>query len=430
MKVIQVPNHTLNYVALVFNIRAGSAFDPPGKEGLAYATANMLQRGTARFTREQVADELDFVGTGISVSVGTEGVQLFADCATTNLPGLLDILGEVLATPRFDAEELEKLKRQTLAEIQEMRDNDSGLASYFFSALVHEGHRYGPPARGYETSIATLTRQDVVDFYERHYRRSEFVLGLAGDIGPGTEAQVLEATVGRLPAGRPFPRPAPVPPGPNGLDILLVTKPERSQAQVAIGQKAVPGSDPRFLPATVAVTGFGGTFTSVLVREIREKRGWSYGVGAALAPGRYTGTFRIRYAPKLENVAEAIQLTLDLLAGLRDDGLEPEHLDFARSYLVNQHPFSIDTPVHRLDYLLTLHLTGRPESLVDRFTTEVRSIADSHASSALASFLTPDRSRIVVVGDVSLQELLGKLPGIARMRTVPFDHDGPLPDGR
>jgi len=427
MKVIQVENHTLTYIALVLNARAGSALDPPGREGLAYVTAHMLQRGTRRHTREQVADELDLVGTGINVSVGAEGVQFFVDCASANLPGLLDVLSEVLAAPIFDPAELDKLKRQTLAEIHELRDSDAGLAAYFFSALLHEGHRYGPPARGYETSLASITRDDVVEFYRKHYTQAAFVVGIAGDIGPTIRDQVLDATVRRLPAGRTRPATPPVPAGPHGLDLLLVTKPERTQAQVAVGQKAIPGSDPRFMPATVAVTGFGGTFTSVLVREIREKRGWSYGVGAGLAPGRYTGTFRIRYAPKNENVAEALSLTLDLLSALRTDGLANEHLEFARNYLVNQHPFSVDTPVHRLDFLLTLQLTGRPLSQLDRFAETVRTVTDADANSAISSFLEPERSRIVVVGDASLQDSLVKLPGIARFRTVPFDHDGPLP---
>jgi zinc protease len=427
MKTVYVENHTLEYVGLGLTFQGGAAMDPPGKEGLAYLTANMLLKGTGQHDREALGAAFDFVGTNIGISVGQESIQVTVDCSTRNLDKVLGLTREAVAESIFPEEELEKLKRQTIAELVEMRDSDSGALRLFFSALLFEGHPYGVPTRGYAESLQAITREDVLAFHRRVFSGRNLLVGVAGDLAPEAAESLHGYFAAALPEGEALPETAAVPEPEAGLRVLLVTKPDRSQAQIAIGQAGIRGSDPRLFPAMVAVTGFGGTFTSVLVREIREKRGWSYGVGAALVPGRNAGLFQVRYAPANGDVVPSIELTLELLRDLAQNGLPADELEFARKYLVNQYPFMFDTPLKRLELDTNVILSGKPADYVERFVERVGAVTEAGALEAMGGILQTDRLTIVVVGDESLAESLKALPGIASFRTVPYTWDGPLP---
>jgi zinc protease len=427
MTTVHVENHTLAYVAIGATFQAGAAQDPKGKEGLSYLTANMLLRGTKKYSREQLMDELDFVGSSVGVSPGRESTQFTVDCSTRNLPVLLDLLQEIFSHPTFPEEELEKLKRQTLAELSEMKDSDSTATKIFFSELLFQGHPYAHPTRGYETSLAAITRADVAAFYEQHYVRNNLLLGVAGDLDSAAVDAMRRQLFAHLKDGPTQVETEVVPAPAPGLDVLLVTRPDRSQAQVAIGQTGILGNSPLLFPLDVAITGFGGTFTSVLVREIREKRGWSYGVGAAMVPGRHTGLFQIRFAPANADVVPAITLTRELLAGLVANGLEAEHIQFAQDYLANQYPFLLDTPLKKLELALDVVLSNKPADYVEKYVERVRAVTPEGARAALAATLQPDSMVVVVVGDPSLAQALKAMPGVARFRSIPFSWDGPLP---
>lgn len=427
MTTVHVENHTLEYVALSITFQIGAAQDPAGKEGLAHLAANMLLRGTRTHSREELADELDFVGTSIGVSVGRETTQIFVDCSTRNLPQLLSLLENVITTPTFPEEELEKLKRQTIAELSELRDSDGGASRLFFSELLFEGHPYAHPTRGYEATVAEITRDEVKAFYRDYFTRANVLLGIAGDVTEGTVPQMRSQLLSKLPAGEPRPATPDVPSFDPGLRILLVTRPDRSQAQVAIGQTGLRGDSPDLFPATVAITGFGGTFTSVLVREIREKRGWSYGVGAALVPGRYTGLFQVRYAPATQDVVPAIKLTGELLDDLAANGLPEEHIEFAKSYMSSQYPFLLDTPHKRLAMALDVVLSNKPKDYVENYVKSVEAVTVDGAKVAINGLLRPTDLAVVVVGDPALAESLAALPGVTSFRQISYSWDGPLP---
>ena len=427
MKVIQVENHSLEYVAVNITFAVGSALDPPGKEGLAFFTSQMLTRGTGRYSKQALAEEIDYLGSNIAVASGTETVQVVADCASRNLPRLLELITEVVVHPTFPEEELEKLKRQTLADIAEVKDTDAAAAALFFGQLVFEGHPYSHPARGYARTVKSFTRDDVVGFYRDHYVKANAVIGVAGDVTPEEVKELVIAAVASLPEGSKRPPTQDVPSRTEGLDILLVTKPERTQSHVVIGQPAVRGDYPDLFSLSTAVTGFGGTFTSILVREIREKRGWSYGVGASLLPGRYSGLFQVRFAPATEDTTPAIGLTLNMLGDLARDGLDDENLDFAKQYLINQYPFLLDTSVKKMELELNAYLTGKPAGYLDTYVDTIAAVSRESARRSVGEVLSPGNSCIVVVGDEGLEKALNDLPGVTRVRTVPHTWDGDLP---
>mgnify|MGYP002640218680 CR=1 FL=1 len=427
MTTVHVENHTLEYVALVLTFQVGAAHDPKGKEGLANLAANMLLRGTSSHSREALADELDFIGTSIGINVGRETTQLFVDCATRNLPKLIDLLEEVLVDSTFPKDEFEKLQRQTVAELSEMRDSDGDVARLFFSELIFEGHPYAHPTQGYESTVAAVTRDEAEEFYRHYFTRTDVLVGIAGDVAADAVPGIRRQLLAKLPAGRNTPVTPAVPASGPGLRVLLVTRPESTQAQVAIGQTALRGDSPDLFPATVAVTGFGGTFTSVLVREIREVRGWSYGVGAALVPGRHTGLFKVSYAPSTQDVVPAIELTGELLRDLAGKGLAEEHIKFAQGYLSSQYPFMLDTPHKRLAMAMDVVLANKPDDYVERYVDYVGGVTVEEARRVVADLLRPDDLAIVVVGDSALAKGLAGLPGVVSFRQVSATWEGPLP---
>jgi len=427
MKIIQVQNRGLPYVAFKFTFGSGAAQDPPGKEGLAYLTAHMLSRGTAAHTRNQLADELDFVGSSAGIIVRNESIQVAADCSTRNLQRLLSLLAEMIARPAFPETELEKLKRQTIAEISELKDSDGAAAGLFFAQLLFEGHPYAHPIRGYRDTVSAITRDDVVAFYQKHFCTAALVVGVAGDLDKRTAQDASSSVASLLPEGVESPPTPPAPGRGGGVRGLLVTKPDKSQAQVVLGQPAITGCDPRLFPLRTTVTGFGGTFTSLLVREIREKRGWSYGVGASLFPGKRAGVFSIRYAPKNADVGDAVRLTLELLEELRGSGLDRDNLEFAKQFMINQFPFAVDTPLKKMDMRLNVLLTGKPADYLDTYVERVRAVDMETAAAAVASLLDPDKMVLAVVGDESLEAALRPLSLSGGFRKLPVSWDGPLP---
>ncbi len=414
--VIHVPDPTRPISTWSLTLRVGSLLDPPGKEGLAYLTGQMLTRGAGQLTQETIADELDFLGSHLSVSTGRDTTTLTGDALTRNLDAFEALLGTVLAEPTFPLDELDKLKRQTLAELAQVQDNDSALGQRFFVKRLFAGHPYGRPLKGTSKTIAAISRQDVVDFYRAHFKRGGAVLGVSGDADRARVATFLERTAARLPDAPASAMPVPPATPPAAYGALIVDKPERSQTQVYIGHPTLDANHPDFVPLLVAHTLFGGTFTAKLSHEIREKRGWSYGAYSYLSTDRHLGTFTIRFYPAIGDTLPAIQLADELFAALVKDGVTADEVAFAKSYLVNGHAFAIDTADKRLNELLGAHLQGRPADWVERFRALVDAVTPEQVNAAIRRHLTPDQVVVVVVA--TAKDLAEPLRTWARVKSV------------
>lgn len=427
MQVISVPHDVLPYVAVNVTFRRGASQDPPGQEGLAYLTAEMLLRGTQRRSRAEFLGAVHQLGTSINVSAGEESIRLSADCAAEHLPALLELMAEAILEPAFSESELSHLQRRTIATLAEMRDDDSAAASLFFTAALFQGHPYAGGIYGYAHTLLAVERDDLAAFHAAHYCVDTLVVAMAGAVDKDEAQRFAEGLEAKLPAGKPG-RTTLSHENPRSCKVVHVTHPERSQAQVLIGQAALPGRDSRLLPGLVAVTGFGGTFTSRLVREIREKRGWSYGVGASLQAGLHTGFFQMRFAPRNEDLRPALELSMQLLEELVSVGPSEDEIKFAARYLVQRFPFHLETILRRLNVLLNVTLTGKPTDYIETFCERVEDVDASSAVAALQSFLFPARQTIVVVADASVGESLAEFAGKQSVLTVPSTWDKPLPD--
>lgn len=395
--VIHIEEHTRPIVSVVLVLPIGSLQDPPDKEGLAYLTGRMLMKGAGTLSQAQIADELDFLGSSLSVSVGRETLMVSGDALTRNLDAFETLMAAVLTEPTFPQEELDKLKRKTLAELAQIRDDDASLGQRFYVRRLFGAHPYGRRLKGTEESLARITRDDVVAFYKAHFGNANVLVGAAGDIGRDRLDTLIARTLGKLPVQLTPPPAIGEPPAAKGYQLVLVDKPERTQTQVFIGHPTVHATHEDYFPLLVANTVFGGTFTARLNHEIREKRGWSYGAYSSFSTDRRLGTFTIRFYPATKDTVPAMKLADELFTGLVDEGLSPQDVAFAQNYLANSHVFSIDTAERRLHELISARLTGRPDDYLDTFIKKVRAVTPAQVNAALKKHLTPDKVTVVVV---------------------------------
>ena len=424
---ISVRDAARPFSSMCLTIPRGSIDDPEGKPGVAWLTAQMMLRGAGELSRQQIADRLEGLGSIVDLSVGRDHTTLWADALTRKRPELLEHLDTILGRPTFPAGELEKLKRETIADLQAVRDDDASLGLRFFVRLLYGGHRYGRPLKGSEATLGAITRDDLVDHYRR-WPREGSLLGLAGDIDPALSRALAERLGAHL-ASTPSPRPTVAdferPPALPGWRAVIIDKPERSQTQVFLGHLLlVDGAQrgvhhPAWTALNVGQTPFGGTFTSRFSHEIREKRGWSYGAWGQLSGDHRLGSFMLRYAPSQKDLLASLQLSDDLLKAFVADGPTDAELDAAQSYLQTGFVFAVDTAQRRLSELLSARLLGHPDGWVDDTVERLRRVAHADAIAAVRTHLRADDLCLAVVGTASaIERELAAWPRIRSIEVV------------
>ena len=418
-KPIVVVDRARPFRAVCLCTRRGTLADPPGKAGLAQLTARMLTRGAAGRTRATIADDIDTLGAAVDISAGRDNVTLWADGLSRNFHELEAILADVLRHPTFPVDELEKLKRETLAELAEVRDDDEALGQRFFARTLYGRHAYGRPGRGTEATLAAITRDDLVAFHAEQLRSDDALLGAAGDVD--------DADLARWDALLVAPRAAPLPPLPpiappvveRGYRVVIVDKPDRTQTQVFIGHLALPAHHPDWTALHIGQTVFGGTFASRLTREIRERRGWSYGAYSALQSDQRLGTFTIRFYPADKDCRPALEVTDAMLHAFASEGPTADEIVAAQANLQNGHVFSIDTAPRRLSELASARLLGHDEGWVDNTVARLAATPPEAVVASVKRHLRPDDMTVVVVGTAkTLEPELSRWPPVASLEVV------------
>lgn len=392
-----VRDHARPIATVSLSLPGGVLDDPEGREGLASFTADMLFRGAGGLAHEDVLDEIDFLGSTLSVQVGRDTTSVAGDALVRNFDDFEGLVAKLLLEPSFPEDEVERLRREVLAELVEVRDHDPSLGQRAFVKRLFAGHAYGRPQKGTPESVAAIMRDDVVSFWRQRYRSSGLIVGGAGDITDERLAAFAERTAGRLPGGgEAVPAPG-LAPEPSGWSAVLVDKPDRSQTQVFLGHPAVHSTHEDFLPLFVAHVCFGGTFTSRLSHEIREKRGWSYGAYSYLHADPRLGTFMMRYYPQAKDTVPALQVTKELFDDFARTGPTEAELENAKRYLCLSHPMSLETPEKELHERLGARLSGHPDDWVDRFPDLVGALTLDQVAGAVRRHLTPDRLVVAIV---------------------------------
>jgi zinc protease len=417
------PAHSVPLVSIVVALRCGSAVDPDGKWGLARIAMRMLRRGCDGMTAEQIDFRIDSLGGEMAVDTSPSTVAVHVQVIARSLDAFVDLLARLLATPIFAEDELGRLKRETIAEIIEARDSDRVVAHKAFQRTLFQGHPYGHNAGGTTESVQAIHRDDVLGFYRRFVVQGNVVIGIAGDVTPDRAPQLARKLVAGLKSGDAAADEVVEPRMLPGRRLLVVDKPERTQTQILVGTLGTLAHDVDHADLVVANAAFGGTFTSRLTKEVRSKRGWSYGASSRTLVDRHRQAWIMWTFPAADDAAACLKLTLELLDVWVKDGVLPREVAFIKRYLIRSHAFEVDTAVKRLHQGLDVDLLALPSNYYTSWLDRVRSVTPDGASAAVRNRIHTDDLLVVVVGTAALlvEPLRAAVPQLGEASVVSFD---------
>ncbi len=409
-------------VSLVIALRTGPAHDPPGRLGLARIALRMLRRGTTRHSSQEIDRRIDLLGAELGVDTSSTSIAMHGQVISRNFGAFIDLLADLLANPSVDLAELERLKRETIAEITESLDSDRSLVQRAFSRGFFGDHPYGRPGNGTLATVANITQEDVKQYYATHLVHGNVIIGLSGDV---TSAQGLAAArtlSDALRTGSPLGDRVGDPPMPNGRTVWFVDKPERTQSQIVVGTLGTSARDADHHALVVANAIFGGTFTSRLMREVRSKRGWSYGAGARLSLERSRHAFAMSTAPGMNDTGPCLALMLNLYEAWVDKGVTPRETRFIQKYLVRSQAFEEDTAAKRLHLAVDVELLGLPADYYRNYRSAISAVTPDAASEAVKKRLSTDHLVIAISGTASdtLDAVNLAVPNLAATHVLPY----------
>lgn len=404
----------------------GSLEDPAGKEGLTRFVARLMRRTGAGMAPRELDTRIDSLGGSLGADVSHSVSAFHGTVIARSLDAFVDVLVDVLAKPGFARDELERLGRETEAEIIESRDNDRALARRWFRNKLFDGHAYGRSVGGTIPSLRKIEEDDVRAQYRRLWVGNNLTFAFAGAIDEEKARAIADRIRTALAPGAARQDSLSDPTLPEGRRLVVVDKPQRTQTQILIGGLGTHPHDADHISLHLANTVFGGTFTARMTEEIRTKRGWSYGAYSSLPYDRHRQSFSMWTFPKASDAADCIALELELLKNWRENGISAEELSWAKRYLVRSHAFAVDTAAKRVHLHLDEILYGLPPGYHDRYTERVEAVTLEAANAAVRQRIDDRNLLVVVVGTESEigARVREAIPDLAHSEVVPFDADG------
>jgi zinc protease len=397
-------NHATPTVSLRGSLRAGSYFERRDKPGLARLTAEMLERGTLRRGKLEIASQLEAVGAQVDFSADTFAVNIAARMLAKDLTTVLATMAEMLREPSFPEDELEKLKQQAIAGIQEQQSSTGFRAYEKLTALIFEPGNpfYLHPGEKLIESINSITTEDVRSFYKERYGGRSLIFTLVGDVSRedverqfeeifkdfgGPESVDINVT-------DPFPQSEP-------RREIVVLK-DKASVDVLLGTAApLRRLSEDYYAALLANKALGeSTLSSRLGLEVRDREGLTYGINSRFrAPSLAAGPWYIGVSVNPNNVERAINSALSVMRDYVQNGIQPEELENEKASATGSFKVGLATNAGLAQALWNSEFYNLGIDYIDRFPQIIQSITIEEVNAAIRKYFRPDHLTIVIAGD-------------------------------
>jgi zinc protease len=397
IEVWHVRDNTLPMLSMEFGFVGGAAQDPQDKPGVANLMASLLDEGAGDLDARAFQERLEERAIAISFSAHRDALRGSLKTLTEHREQAIELLRLALLQPRFDADAIERVRAATLAGIRRRTTNPSDIAGDRWFARAFPNHPYGRPARGTLESVAAIAVDDLRAMHRNIVARSNLKIATIGAIDAAQVADLVDRAFAGLPAQASLtPVPDVAPQGAGERDIIDLDVP---QTVITFGGVGLKRSDPDFIPAFVLnhILG-GGSFSSRLYREVREKRGLAYSVYSYLAPLDRAGLFMGGVSTRNDRAAESLAIILEEIRRIAEAGPTAEELAKAKSYLIGSYPLRFDTSGKIAEQLLQIQLDDLGIDYIDRRNGLVEAVTADDVRRAASRFLADARLLVTLVG--------------------------------
>jgi predicted Zn-dependent peptidase len=418
-----VEHHEVPLVQVNLIVRSGSAADPIGKYGVGSLTAAMLDEGAGSRSALEIADAIDFLGATIATSSGFDLSAVRLSVPVARLGDALPVMADLALRPSFPQAELDRLRKERLTSLLQAKDDVAGIVQIAFPRVVFgPTHRYGTTAGGLPPALEALTVDDLRAFYRAHYRPDNATLIVVGDVTQTMLLPMLEKTLGawKSEGMKPLDPVVPTAPQLTRRQVYLIDKPGAVQSQIRIGWVGVPRSTPDYVTLDVLNTILGGSFTSRLNQNLREKHGYTYGASSAFDMRGSAGPFLAAAGVQTDKTADALKEFFVELDGILAQ-VPAAELEKAKNYVALAFPGEFETTGDLARKLEDLVAYGLPDDTYANFVGAVGRVTAADLQRAAARYIQPEKMAVVVVGDRGSIEGAMRALNLGPIHVVPID---------
>ena len=418
-----VESHRLPIVAIhLVLLEGGAARDPRELPGLASFTAAMVTEGTRSRTATQISDEIGFIGASLGAGASMDAAFVSGYSLSRHLPRLLELLADVVVNPTFPPSDFQRVQDQRRVALLQQRDQPGAVASKAFTEAWWGGHPYGHWTMGTEASVAATTREDLVRFHAARWRPGAAELVVVGDVEEGPLRTLLEMALAGW-SGREPPAPMPAQAPEAVRRAILIEKASAPQTFLMLGMPGLARGDPDFVPTQVLFRILGGGSSSRLFRNLREDKGYTYGMWARESAQKLGGVSYLGGSVRADATGQAVRDLLAEVEGLRTRPVPEEELADARNAIALALPAEFSSVAGIAGKLAEAVVHGLPDEWWARYPAAVQAVGAGDVQRAARRWLDTDGLLTVMVGDAAaVSPQLDGLPiGKVEVRPSPAD---------
>ena len=394
--VIEQPNMPI--ISLDVYFAGGGSAAPQELPGLAGMTGSLISRGTESRSAQDIAGAIEQVGGAVGSSAGSDSISLGVFALIEDADLAFDLLADMTLNANFPEEELERERSQQVSALEANLAEPSYLARRAFGRVLYEGHPYGN-AVTFE-SLEAITRDDIVAFYDSRRQPDNALLIIAGAItteeGLAYARQHFADWDGSAEAVS-----YPALPEPGGRQILLVDRPGSTQAHFILGNIGIQGASLDYFPARVMNHVLGGTFSSRLVQNIREEKGYTYSIGSGFSYPADTGRFVVAAAVRNDVIAATLEEVFAEIDRIQTEPLTDDEINDARDGIVGEWVFGLETYQDFVEAVASYKIRGVELDRLNKWLGYIKAVSKDDVLSIANTYIQPEDFIIVVVGDAN-----------------------------
>jgi predicted Zn-dependent peptidase len=330
-------------------LKRGSRHETPAQSGIAHFIEHMVFKGTKNRSAETIASEVDSIGGYMDAFTAKEYASFHLKVLDEHLPLAVDILGDIVRNPLFDPIEMTKEKKVIFEEINMVEDTPDDLVMELFSGAFWPDHPLGRPILGTKRSVSSFRRDDLATFFADVYHAGNILVAAAGNLDHPATARLVERHFGAL-AGKPAPASRARAPK-AAVKVVTRAKKELEQVHLCLGAPAYPQAHAERFPAYVLNTVLGGSMSSRLFQNVREKRGLVYSISSGFTSYSDAGNLTVYAGTSLDSVAEVVRLTIEEIRRLKGDRIPETELRRAKDHLKGSLMLSLESTGSRMSHL-------------------------------------------------------------------------------